>query len=142
MLESPLPYTRTAGERRDQRLSWRRPDRSFFASGACHILAFATAKRYADAEIVSIVPEAGTAGSHVYARNGQRVFDFNGWTDEAELLAVIERDYQQHDPNWAYEPVVSELGIVEFCSEFQARLPADFLRSPWRRARRYVGRHD
>lgn len=48
MLEAAGTYRRTDLERRDQQVSWERPDKAFFAAGACHVLAWACLEVHAD----------------------------------------------------------------------------------------------
>ena len=43
-----IELMRTPAERKDQALSWARPDRAFFAAGACHVLAFRFLKLHRD----------------------------------------------------------------------------------------------
>jgi len=62
-------FRRTARERADQRVSWERPDRAFFAAGACHILAWACRSAYPDAGIglAGMRRPGETHVCHVYA---------------------------------------------------------------------------
>jgi hypothetical protein len=48
VLEAAGTYRRTDLERRDQQVSWERPDKAFFAAGACHVLAWACLEVHAD----------------------------------------------------------------------------------------------
>lgn len=140
--EPSLGYERTAEQRSDQVLSWERSDKAFFASGACHILAFTfkgRTSRDAD-EIVYIKPAAAydNRGTHVYVRSGGWAFDFNGWTKEAELLQNHAAAYRRVSPGWTCEPVVITSTLAEFCANYRHRLPADFAHSPLGRANSYI----
>lgn len=80
--ESGIHLTRTPHERRDQLASWRRSDRAFFASGACHILAYEMLRHLPAMQfyIETIRPRHGIAGTHAYVTDGEWAFDFNGWS--------------------------------------------------------------
>jgi hypothetical protein len=51
---------------------WHRPDRHFFANGACQVLAFAFLERYPDLGFHArwIKPAAGFTGNHTYVTDG------------------------------------------------------------------------
>jgi hypothetical protein len=51
---------------------WHRPDRHFFANGACQVLAFAFLERYPDLEfrVRWIKPATGFIGNHIYVTDG------------------------------------------------------------------------
>ena len=140
VVDSTLRYTRTEAERADQRLSWFRPDRAFFAAGACHILAFVVAEELAEpaGEVVAMVPRSSGPGSHVYYRLGTHVFDFNGWNAESEVLARTRLDYTAKYPGWDYDLVVVGLSLELFCKQFDSRPPRDYFSSPIPRARAYA----
>ena len=69
---------------------WHRPDRHFFANGACQVLAFAFLERYPDLGFRArwIKPAAGFTGNHIYVTNGINAFDYHGFTTEQRLLAL------------------------------------------------------
>jgi hypothetical protein len=68
---------------------WHRPDRHFFANGACQVLAFAFLERYPDLGFRArwIKPAAGFSGNHIHATDGINAFDYHGLTTEQRLLA-------------------------------------------------------
>ena len=68
---------------------WHRPDRHFFANGACQVLAFAFLERYPDIGFRArwIKPAAGFTGNHIYVTDGINAFDYHGLTSEQRLLA-------------------------------------------------------
>jgi hypothetical protein len=72
---------------------WHRPDRHFFANGACQVLAFAFLERYPDLEFRArwIKPAAGFSGNHIYVTDGINAFDYHGLTPEPRLLALAFR---------------------------------------------------
>jgi hypothetical protein len=67
---------------------WHRPDRHFFANGACQVLAFAFLERYPDMGLHArwIKPAAGFTGNHIYVTDGINAFDYHGLTTEQRLL--------------------------------------------------------
>lgn len=144
---STLGFTRTDAERRDQSRSWARPDEAFFAAGACHILAWAAVERFDERfgagrfGPVLLRPRFGAPGLHVFATDGERAFDFNGWSRQADLLAVTAADYGAAHPGWAHDLVpVGHLDIDGFCAAHGHRHPSDFAAVPWARAHRYLDR--
>jgi hypothetical protein len=76
---------------------WHRPDRHFFANGACQVLAFAFLERYPDWGFNArwIKPATGFAGSHIYVTNGANAFDYHGLTTEQRLLSLTFRRCQR-----------------------------------------------
>jgi hypothetical protein len=71
----------------DPGLRWNRPDRHFFANGACQVLAFTFLERYPDMGFHArwIKPAAGFTGNHIYVTNGDSAFDYHGLTTEQRL---------------------------------------------------------
>jgi hypothetical protein len=136
-------FDRTPEERRDKFKSWVRPDRAFFAAGACHILAdlFVELHAHEGYKMVFIKPGAGFPGTHVFASNGIWAFDHNGWTKEAVLLAATEAAYTQKYPGWTYTKQAIEPGIgalENFCKANNHRLPWQYAHLPWERAYQYI----
>lgn len=143
MYQPSLLFDRTPAERRDLFLSWRRDDQSFFAAGACHILAdvFIQLHQHENFKMVYIKPHQSFTGNHVYASDGKWAFDHNGWTKEAELLAVTEKAYCDRYPGWGYERQIIEPAIdslEKFCRANNHRLPWQYLHLPWERAYNYI----
>jgi hypothetical protein len=120
---SPRQFTRTDEERRDPFRNWRRSDRAFFASGACHILASLFVQLHQHEGFIAeyLQPRGGVRGSHMYATDGTWVFDFDGWTPRSELLEVIPRDYRSTDPAWDFDLISVEGPIEDHCSRLRLR---------------------
>lgn len=140
-----LHYERTEAESDNQELSWARSNIAFFASGGCHILAWAFIELDSDGdfEIIHIRPKSpNNRGHHVYASNGHWAFDYFGWTPEQELLAESAADYGSLVPGWAFDRVVVTSDLETFCKENHHRLPSEFAHSPWDRAKFYLARFD
>jgi hypothetical protein len=81
---------------------WHRPDRHFFANGACQILAFAFLERYPDLGFHArwIKPAAGFTGNHIYVTDGVHAFDYHGLTTEQRLLAFGSKRGRRFFPAW------------------------------------------
>jgi hypothetical protein len=73
-------FARTPAERADPVLAWRRADEAFFASGACHVLAWAVREALADRAVEIALRRPGdTVVCHVYAVCDGWSFDHAGW---------------------------------------------------------------
>src|ERR1700694_4109176 len=81
---------------------WHRPDRHFFANGACQVLAFAFLARYPELEFHArwIKPAAGFTGNHIYVTDGINTFDYHGITTEQRLLAFGFERARRLFPGW------------------------------------------
>jgi hypothetical protein len=57
---------------------WHRPDRQFFANGACHVLAYAFLERYPKLGFHArwIKPAGGFTGNHIFVSDGTTAFDY------------------------------------------------------------------
>jgi hypothetical protein len=141
MYEPGLAYMRTPEEKRDVFASWRRDDKAFFASGACHILAHMFLSLHAGEgyELAYIKPTGQHPGNHMYASDGTWAFDFNGWTKEEELLAGHAAAFQRAYPGWAYERIIIREGLPEYLKHSNhLRGPEYFPELPWERANKYL----
>ena len=80
---------RSENAKQDLVKSWNRPDRPFFAAGACHILAAVFLETYSNAGYYTlfIKPEARCRGGHVVVSNGRIIFDYHGYADQETYLA-------------------------------------------------------
>lgn len=137
-----LRHSRGDAERADPTLAWERTDEAFFASGACHILAFAFRDRHPDRQLVIrfIEPCAGFSGTHLYVVDGDWGFDVNGWTPEAELLAATAAAWSEACPGWAYELHDLDTDLETFCADHLHRPPRHFAHDPRPRAAAYLAR--
>jgi ribosomal protein S18 acetylase RimI-like enzyme len=124
-------FRRTDAERADQMLSWQRSDQAFFASGACHILAWAFAETHAGFRIYGVRPRGSNTFEHVIASNGLWAFDHCGWTLTSELVQAYQGDL-----------VPIEADLESFCAANNHRLPGQFAFPPWPRARDYIARYE
>ena len=136
---------RTEAQKKDQALSWRRFDRSFFASGACHVLAHEFLKRTRALEFrpLMIEPDPGFRGGHVFASNGAVVFDYHGWSDHAKFIDHYFAKIIRFFPGWSGKVVdVSD----DFWSDawFQRTVsckPFQYYCDPTGRANAFIDRH-
>jgi hypothetical protein len=137
-----IRYMRADAERRDQRLSWARSDRAFFASGACHVLAFRLVHRHPGGRyrVVLIRPHEGLPGSHAYATDGVWALDFNGWTLESILLCESADECRQRWPSWDFDRIEVDVDVDldQFCRRWGHRLPSDFAFDVVKRADRFI----
>ena len=129
-------YRRTAEERSDQELAWRRPDQAFFAAGACHILAWEFVARHPSYRIAGLRKVGEKSPSHVIATDGTWAFDHDGWTREAEILAATAA--YESDGGWELLPITTDL--AGFCADHWHRMPKNYHEDPRPRARAYLAR--
>jgi hypothetical protein len=129
-------FRRNHAERVDQLLSWNRSDQAFFASGACHVLAWVAAEQYASAGfgIVGMRKPDEPYVSHVIVSNGRWAFDHDGWTPLPELLRATA-DYEP-EPSCELLPITST--IRQFCAAHNHRMPEQHVHDPLPRALRYL----
>jgi hypothetical protein len=132
----------------DPVLRWHRPDRHFFANGACHILAFAFLERHADSGFRArlIKPAEGYSGNHIYVTNGVDAFDYHGFAREERLLALAFRRAQRFFPGWdaTLVDLPTEVLVSERLSRqvdgLWLREPRQFLHDALPRARMFLDR--
>ncbi len=133
-----LSFRRTPDQVADPALAWQRPDRAFFAAGACHILAQQMAERTPGLTVVHLRPHDNRPGSHVYATDGQLAFDFNGWTDEADLIAANVNACRVADPSWCYDRVIVDADFDSYWRAHNHRTPEQYPGDVVTRAQRFI----
>jgi hypothetical protein len=138
--ESPTTHRRTQAEMDDQALSWARADRSFFAAGACHVLAWTLleARPGSGLRAVGLRRAGETDPFHVVVDDGTMAFDYAGWTARAELLAVIGEAVGAECPGTAVEELTLPSELEVFCTRHRHRLPEQFAGDVRARARAYL----
>jgi hypothetical protein len=131
-------YRRTAVERSDQRIAWERADQAFFASGACHILAWTCQRHYPDRPVrLSAMRFTDQPRVfHVYAAWETWAFDHSGWNAEADLLSA-NAEFEGR----AIEQIDVSTSLNTFCAEHYHRMPDHYWRDPIPRAVEYVERY-
>ena len=127
---------------------WHRPDRHFFANGACQVLAFAFLERYPDMGFHArwIKPAPGFTGSHIYVTDGIYAFDYHDLTTEQRLLAFGFERARRFFPGW--EATLVDLPTDVLVSEQRSRQieglwlrePGQFLHDALPRARAFLDR--
>ena len=127
---------------------WHRPDRHFFANGACQVLAFAFLERYPDLGFHArwIKPAAGFTGNHIYVTDGINAFDYHGLTTEQRLLALGFKRGRRFFPGW--DATLVDLPADVLVSEQRSRQieglwlrePKQFLHDALPRARNFLDR--
>jgi hypothetical protein len=124
--------------------SWHRPDRVFFAAGACHLLAAAFLETYSAAGYYPIIirPEEGYRGTHVAVSNGEFVFDYHGYTEEPRYCAHFFKKIGRFFPGWQGTILaLNEFpGGESFCRKYLHRLPDQYLFDPRPRALSFLRR--
>ena len=125
---------------------WHRPDRHFFANGACQVLAFAFLERYPDMGFHArwIKPAAGFTGNHIYVTDGINAFDYHGHTSEQRLLAFGFKRGRRFFPGW--DATLVDLPTAALISEQRSRQieglwlrqPDQFLHDALPRARSFL----
>ncbi|TDC88872.1 hypothetical protein E1161_22665 [Saccharopolyspora aridisoli] len=117
-------------------MSWQRPDKAFFAAGACHILAFAFLETYPETGFfpVGLWSDVSKNPHHVYVIDGTWAFDHDGWTPHTELLATTHAA----EPHTRYQPHRIEPDLDLLCERYHHRARHQFALDPWQRALRYL----
>lgn len=133
-----LPFRRTPEQVADPALAWQRPDRAFFAAGACHILAQQITTRLPGLRIIHLRPRDAGPGSHVFATDGHHAFDFNGWSSEPDLIAVNVNACRAGDPTWDYDLVVVEGDLDRYWQANNHRTAGQYPGDVVARAERYI----
>jgi hypothetical protein len=132
----------------DPERRWHRPDRHFFANGACQILAHVFLERYNDMGFRArwIKPAAGFSGNHIYVTDGINAFDYHGLTTEQRLLAFAFKRGGRFFPGWDAKLV--DLPTDVLTSEVRSRQieglwlrqPDQFLQDALPRAQAFLDR--
>jgi hypothetical protein len=124
--------------------SWHRPDRPFFAAGACHILAGVFLKAYAGSDFrpFLIAPEPGFRGSHVFVADARFVFDYHGYSQRDRYLLHHGEKMRRFFSGWRGRLIELFCSPLEedFCREYRHRSPAGYLHDPLPRALTYLRR--
>lgn len=135
---------RTEEQKRDLTRSWHRPDRPFFAAGACHVLAaaFLEANPNDGFHPFLILPNPGLRGSHVFVSDGRTVFDYHGFSRHDHYLSHYFTKIYRFFPRWHGEVIrLTESPIdVSFCEKYNHRLPSQYPHDPLPRAFSYLAR--
>src|SRR5262245_2625617 len=127
---------------------WHRPDRQFFANGACQVLAYAFLQRYSGLGFHGrwIKPAAGYTGNHIFVTYGLNAFDYHGLTTEERLLSLIFRRARRFFPGWdatlidlPMDVLISEQRSRQI-EELRLREPGQFLHDALPRACAFVAR--
>ncbi len=133
---------RTVEQKTDLKGSFYRPDRPFFAAGACHVLvqAFLDLAPTNAWKASLILPHPGFRGMHVFASNKHYAFDYHGFTDVNRFREHYFQKMKRWFPGWSAD--ILELGVSpiseEFCTRYNHRRPEQFYENPMPRANAYV----
>ena len=143
-----LMYVLRPGTKDDPVRRWALPDRVFFASGACHILAYAFLSKYAARGYSArwIKPAKGYTGNHIVAVQEDSAFDYHGYSNWADLLLHMQTKAERWWPGWSAEiiPLPFEFLISEEKSRtfdgLWLREPKQFLHDALPRAENFLSR--
>jgi hypothetical protein len=125
---------------------WVLPDRVFFASGACHILAYAFLDTYPEAGFVAIwiKPARGFTGNHIVVVRDDAAFDYHGYSSWWRLLEHTRAKANRWWPGWSADLVrlPKEVLISEAKSReiegLWLREPKQYLHDAMPRARQFL----
>jgi len=135
---------RTESQKADLQRSWHRPDRPFFAAGACHILAAAFLEAHPGQGFATtlILPDDGHRGSHVFVSDGTSAFDYHGYSRCETFLSHYLRKIRRFFPSWQGRIITLADSPIStsFCRTYGCRLPSQFLHDPRPRAHAYLSR--
>ena len=84
---------------------WQLPDRTFFAAGACHVLAAAVLRRWGG-EAVWFRPDGPWAGNHIVVRIGGNAVDYLGLVPMTARLSHHARAGRRRWDAFRFTPVV------------------------------------
>jgi len=136
---------RTDAQKRDLVASWHRPDRSFFASGACHILTHEFLRRSEAAGFrpFMMVPEQGFRGGHIFASDGTTVFDYHGWSGHDQFVEHFFRKMGWIFPGWscALVDISLDFWTPAWFEKTNHRIPRQFHLDPTARANAFIDRY-
>jgi len=139
-------YILAPGIKADLVKHWALPDRVFFASGACHILAYAFLDAYPTANFraVWIKPKPGFTGNHIVAVRGDTAFDYHGYAGWSGLLEHMRVKANRWWPGWTAElvPLPKDVLVSEMKSRQYDRLwlrePGQYLHDAMPRAQQFL----
>lgn len=136
---------RTDAQKKDLVASWLRFDRSFFASGACHVLAheFLQRKDARGFRPYMILPERGFRGGHVFVRNGSLAFDYHGWSNHAVFVNHYFRKIKRIFPGWRGDlvDISREFWTQAWFVETYSSQPHQYHSDPTARANAFIDRY-
>jgi hypothetical protein len=135
---------RSDTDKSDLARSCHRPDRPFFASGACHILAYAFLQKHSDFDYhpIYISPHPGFRGSHLVVSDGNTIFDYHGYSDHDYFMEHYFIKMRRYFPGWQADLIQIEDSLIDsgFCSRFNHRMPFQYFQNPIPRAFSYLSR--
>ena len=133
---------RTDEQKADPEWLWHRTDRSFFAAGACHMLAhqFLKMNEGDGFHPMMVIPDSGFRGSHVFSSDGQVVFDYHGFSNHERFVAHYAIVIRRFFPDWRGSILdISDTFWTEgWFTQFPHRRLCQFSHDPTERARLFV----
>lgn len=127
---------------------WALDEETFFACGACHILAFVLLTKFEfqnqGYEAIWIKPLFSKKGNHIFISNGTNSIDWQGMQKEDLLLKNHKDFFLKKYPNWNYEIIKIPTGVLiseEMSRKYTGlhlRQPDQFLHNPIPRAINFI----
>jgi len=141
-------YILAPGIKGDAVRQWSLPDRVFFASGACHILAYAFLETYPASGFVPlwIKPARGFTGNHIVVVRDDVAFDYHGYSSWRRLIGHTRAKAHRWWPGWSAElmPLPKAVLISEAKSReidgLWLREPKQYLHDAMPRAKQFLAR--
>lgn len=139
-------YVLKPGIKQDPQRRWSLPDRVFFASGACHVLAYAFLRRYPAAgfHAVWMKPATGFTGNHIVVVRDNSAFDYHGYSNWDQLIQHTSAKANRWWLGWnativplPVDVLVSEKKSREY-DGLWLREPKQFLHDALPRAERFL----
>ena len=133
-------HLRTVAQKADLEASWLRPDGDFFSAGACHILAGVFLEAHPGSDFASYLlqPACGFRGGHVLVVGDEVTFDWRGYQQRTDGLALLEQERRAVMPGWHCSMIsIADPLSWTFCRQFHHRHPSQFPHDVMERARRF-----
>lgn len=125
---------------------WELDDKTFFATVAGHILAYAFLEKFPNQKFKAlwIRPHEAFTGHHVFVSNGKYIFDSAGFRRPSQFFEDLESSMEEIHSDWSYdlieldkENLVSKNSSKEF-AKLGLLKTEQFLHDPLPRAREYL----
>jgi hypothetical protein len=142
-------YVLKPGIKGDLDRHWSLPDKVFFASGACHILAYAFLNKHPTSGFGAlwIKPARGFTGNHIVVVRDRLAFDYHGYSNWDRLICHMTMKANRWWLGWNATLVSLPMDVL--ISENKSRgydglwlrEPKQFLHDALPRAERFLARH-
>jgi hypothetical protein len=124
---------------------WALDDKTFFAAGACHILAYAFLEIFNEKNFKAIwIKPINSRGNHIIVSNEKVVFDYQGYANHHNYFENLKKDWSGLYPEWDFTLVYLPKDVLiseEKSKKYNGlwlREPNDFLFDALPRALNYL----